>query len=129
MRNGLQCLPLETRDRIDAERRDRHLALTECPWTTVSAALEAIEELLPDADDAGREILVEYQRYLEGLCAAGSIPPPRSMPHAVAYERGGGDVATMSVVERGPKAYEKRGWFSGSGSAGVHHRCVSPRHR
>ena len=31
-----------------------------CPWTTVAAALEAIEELLPDADDCGRAILTEY---------------------------------------------------------------------
>jgi hypothetical protein len=66
-------LPLETRERIDAELQDRHLALTECSWTTVSAALEAIEELLPDAD--GREILVEYQKYLRDF-ARPEAPPP-----------------------------------------------------
>ena len=67
-------LPLDARERIDAERRERHLALTECSWTTVSAALEEIEERLPDADDAGREILVEYQRYLRDF-ARPEAPP------------------------------------------------------
>ena len=71
-------LPLGTRDRIDAERQDRHFALTECPWMTVSFAIEAIEELLPDADDAGREILVEYQRYLVGTIAAGRCSSPKA---------------------------------------------------
>ena len=73
-------LPLETRNRIDAERHDRHLTLIERPWTTVSAALEAIDELLPDADDSGREILVEYQRYLRGLARPEASPPYRSIP-------------------------------------------------
>ena len=78
-------LPLDTRDRIDAERQDRHLALTEHPWTTVSAALEAIEELLPDADDAGREILVEYQAYLTRMEAPPSPPVDATVPlHPIA---------------------------------------------
>jgi hypothetical protein len=78
-------LPLEARERIDAERQDRHLALTEHPWTTVSAALEAIEELLPDADDAGREILAEYQAYLTRLEAPPSPPVDATVPlHPIA---------------------------------------------
>ena len=77
-------LPLGTRERIDAERQDRHLALTECPWTTVSAALKEIEELLPDADDAGREILVEYQRYLRDF-ARPEAPPPLQVDASVPW--------------------------------------------
>ena len=71
-----RVLPLETRDRIEAERQNRHLALTERPWTTVSSAVEAIEELLPDADDAGREILVEYESYLRGFARPEAPPSP-----------------------------------------------------
>jgi hypothetical protein len=70
-------LPIGTRERIDAERQDRHLALTECSWTTVSAALEEIEERLPDADDAGRKILVEYQRHLRDFARPETPPPPQ----------------------------------------------------
>jgi len=52
-------LPLETRERIDAELQDRHLALTECSWTTVSAALEEIGERLPDAvSEVSKELSV-----------------------------------------------------------------------
>ena len=41
--------------------------LRSCRMKLVIASLEAIEELLPDADDAGREILVEYKAYLRGI--------------------------------------------------------------
>ena len=68
-------LPLDTRDRFDAELRDRHLALTDLPWTTVSAALEAIEKLLPSADATCREILTDYQWYLKGLLPPEEAPP------------------------------------------------------
>ncbi|HZN44481.1 MAG TPA: exonuclease domain-containing protein [Nitrospiraceae bacterium] len=60
-------LPLEIRARLDAELRGRHLSSMECPWTTVATGLEAIEDLLPKADDAGRAILMEYQEYLMSL--------------------------------------------------------------
>jgi exodeoxyribonuclease-1 len=60
-------LPLDVYARLEAELRGRHLAQTERPWTTVSAALEAINELLPSADDDGRKILLEYREYLSGL--------------------------------------------------------------
>ena len=60
-------LPLDVHARLEAELRDRHLTQTERPWTTVSAALEAIDELLPSADDDGRKILLEYREYLSGL--------------------------------------------------------------
>ena len=59
------ALPLEIRARLDAERRGRHLSFMECPWTTVATALEAIDDLLPDTDDEGRAILLEYQAYLK----------------------------------------------------------------
>ena len=71
-----RALPLDIHDRIDAERRDRHLSKAECPWTTVSAALEEIEVLLPDADNRGRAILTEYREYLLHYAATGCARPP-----------------------------------------------------
>jgi exonuclease I len=57
-------LPSEIRRRFDAELLDRHLALSECRWTTLSAAIAEIDKLLPGADDRGRAILLEYRAYL-----------------------------------------------------------------
>jgi exodeoxyribonuclease-1 len=69
------ALPRDIHDRIDAERRDRHLSKAECPWTTVSAVLAEIEKQLPDADNRGRAILTEYREYLMRYAAAGCARP------------------------------------------------------
>jgi hypothetical protein len=68
-------LPLDVYARIDANLRDRQCAVTECPWTTISDAMEATEELLLSADEHGRAILVQYREYLMGLSPA----TPRSI--------------------------------------------------
>jgi hypothetical protein len=57
-------LPPEIHNRIDAERRNRHFSNEMCPWTTVAAALETIEVLLPGTDGCGRAILEEYREHL-----------------------------------------------------------------
>ena len=57
-------LPLEMRCRFDAELLHRCLSVAECPWVTLSAGINAIDELLPGADDGDRAILIEYREYL-----------------------------------------------------------------
>ena len=57
-------LQSDVRHRIDGEVWRRHLVTGDAPWTTFASALGAIEKLLADADERGREILLEYRDYL-----------------------------------------------------------------
>jgi exodeoxyribonuclease I len=89
-------LPLDVHARLEAELRGRHLAQTERPWTTVSAALEAINELLSSADDDGRKILLEYREYLSGLLPLDKPAPEMidaPVPLLAALQTGGSALA------------------------------------
>ena len=67
------ALPVEIRARLDAELR----AVTCRLWSALGRRwqlrLEAIEDLLPNADDKGRAILIEYQEYLKGLLQSQNV--------------------------------------------------------
>ena len=58
------ALPSDVLQRIDGEVWRRHLATGDAPFTTFASAFGAIDKLLPDADERGREILLEYRDYL-----------------------------------------------------------------
>jgi len=77
--NYPECLPNRECRRLWTECCARLFAQGSVPWVTIPEALNSIDELMPDADPRGYEILRDYQIWLERMIRDPNFVVPRKI--------------------------------------------------